>query len=188
VPSAEAYQHLDGSASQHIELPFDLATGHAVPPDGRAWSEALNSAMQINADNRVWEAKHKAEFIAPPAGPQSDDESAWYSYLVEAFFRVDPDWKNGYPATTVLRLPQQKDYQASVGFLHDALHDELSRDGVLMIASPSQDNLVHVLSEIALTVPRGWLKKARVLCRCRRCAHSGGSEDAYSPWGEIRSA
>ena len=31
-----------------------------------------------------------------------------------------------------------------------------------MIASPSQDNLVHVLSGIAVTVPRGWLKKARV--------------------------
>jgi hypothetical protein len=162
VPSAEAYQHLDGSASQHIELAFDLATGNAVPPDGRAWSEVLSSAMQINADNRAWEAKHKAEFIAPLAGPQSDDESAWYSYLVEAFFRVDPDWKNGYPATKVLRLPQQKNYQASVGFLNDALHDELSKDGVLMIASPSQDNLVQLLSEIAVTVPRGWLKKARV--------------------------
>ena len=53
-------------------------------------------------------------------------------------------------------------YQASVGFLNDALHDELTRDGVVMIASPSQDNLVHVLSGIAVTVPRGWLKKARV--------------------------
>ena len=31
-----------------------------------------------------------------------------------------------------------------------------------MIASSSQDNLLHVLSEIAVTVPRGWLKKARV--------------------------
>jgi hypothetical protein len=162
VPSAEAYQHLDGSTSQHIELAFDLAAGSAVPPDGRAWSEALASAMQINADNRTWEAKDKTEFIAPLVGPQSDDESAWHSYLVEAFFRADPDWKNGYPATTILRRPQRKDYQASVVFLHDALNDEFSRDGILMIASPSQDNLVRVLSEAVLTVPHRWLEKARV--------------------------
>jgi hypothetical protein len=124
-----ATQHLNGSPSQHIELAFELATGSAVPPDGRAWSEALSSAMQINADNHAWEAKHKAEFIAPLAGPQSDDESAWHSYLVEAFFRVDPDWKNGYPATTILRLPQHKDYQASVGFLHDAAAINLANAG-----------------------------------------------------------
>jgi hypothetical protein len=161
VPSAEAYQHLDGSAPQHIELPFDVATGQAVAPDEKAWSEALTSAMQVNAENRAWEAKHKAEFIAPLTDHRSDDESDWHRYLLEAFFRVDPGWKNGYPATTVLRLPQHKDYQASVGFLNDALHDEL-RTGVVMIASPSQDNLVHVLSGIAVTVPRGWLKKARV--------------------------
>jgi hypothetical protein len=61
-----------------------------------------------------------------------------------------------------IRLPEHKDYQASVGFLDDALHDEISRDGVLMIASPSQDNLVRVLSGIVMTVPRGWLKNARV--------------------------
>jgi hypothetical protein len=136
-----------------------LRGGHAIPPDVQAWSSALTSAMKINAGNRAGEAQQKAEFIAPLAGPKSDDESAWHSYLLEAFFRVDPGWKNGYPAT---RLPEHKDYRASVGFLDDALHDEISRDGVLMIASPSQDNLVHVLSGIVMTVPCGWLKNARV--------------------------
>jgi hypothetical protein len=162
VPSVEAYQDLDGNASQHIELRFDAATGQAFAPNEKAWSAALTSATKVIAENHAWEAKQKSEFIAPLLGPRGDGESDWHHYLEEAFFRVDPSWKNGYPATKILRLPKHKEYQASVGFLNDALHDQLNRDGVLMIASPSQDNLLHVLSEIAVTVPAGWLKKARV--------------------------
>jgi hypothetical protein len=104
----------------------------------------------------------QARFIAPLTGPHSDSDQDWHGYLIEAFFRLDPDWKDDFPATKVLRLPQRPDYQASVGFLRDALRDELSQDGALMIASPSQENLVRVLTELGPGVRRGWLKHARV--------------------------
>jgi hypothetical protein len=162
APSVETSREVDGSNTRHVEMSFDLTTGQAIPPDEKAWSDALADAMLVNAADRAAEAKSAAEFVAPLLAPHSNADRDWHAYLVEAFFRVDADWENGYPATKVLRLPQQKDYQASVGFLKDALHDELNKRGAIMIASPSQDNLVLVLSEVTVTVPRGWLKKARV--------------------------
>ena len=146
----------------HLEMRFDLATGRLLPVDEKAWSSALADARAVNAATHKAEMVAQAHFIAPLTGPHSDLDQDWHGYLIEAFFRLDPDWKNDFPATKVLRLPQRPDYQASVGFLRDALHDELSQDGALMIASPSQDNLVRVLTELGPGVRRGWLKHARV--------------------------
>src|SRR6185369_16344324 len=101
-------------------------------------------------------------FVAPLTGPHSDAEQDWHLYLQEAFFRVDPNWQDSYPRTTVLRLPKQQNYQASVGFLRDALHDEIGKDGIVMIASPSQDNLLRVLSRLAADLPNGALKSVRI--------------------------
>ena len=159
-----------------------LFRSQAVAPNEKAWSEALTSAMKVTAENRASDAKNKADFIAPLAAPKSNDESDWNRYLQEAFFRVDPAWKDGYPATKVLRLPQDENYQASIGFVRDALHDRLNRNGVVMIASPSQDNLVQVLSEITVTVPPGWLKKARVYVAVDD-AHTADVERMLRPTG-----
>ena len=107
-------------------------------------------------------------------------EFGFVTHTGEEYRFRDPGWKNGYPAT---RLPEHKDYQASVGFLDDALHDEISRDGVLMIASPSQDNLVRVLSGDRNDCATRMAEKRARLCRCRRCAHSGASRRCLSPLG-----
>lgn len=146
----------------HLVMRFDLATGRLIPVEEKAWSSAMAAARAVNAANHEADMIARARFIAPLTSPHSDAEGDWYGYLVEAFFRLDPDWKDGYPATMILRLPQQSDYQASVGFLRDALHDERSGDGALMIASPSQDNLVRVLTELGSGVRRDELKHARV--------------------------
>ncbi|MGN2254860.1 hypothetical protein ACFWZ4_15900 [Frateuria sp. GZRe12] len=155
-------QGIASDDAQHVELPFDMASGKALPPDPQAWARALRSAREVAAGLRASRARWEAAFLAPLRAPNSDEDKDWSGYLVEAFFRLDPGWEDDYPGTTVLRVPQRKDYQASVGFLREALHDEASQTGVLMFASPSQDNLVHVLGREAATVPRGWLKNARV--------------------------
>jgi hypothetical protein len=60
-------------------------------------------------------------------------------------------------------LPESADYDASVGFVKDALRDRLlNRNGVIMIASPSQDNLVRVLSEIVPTLAQGSLTTTKI--------------------------
>jgi hypothetical protein len=161
VPSVESWE-VNSSDRQHVELAFDVATGRSVPSSGKAWPDALKKAMQVRAADRKADAESYARFVAPLLGPYTDSERDWHGYLQEAFFRIDADWQNDYPMTVILRLPQQKDYQASVGFLNDALHDSLNIHGAIMIASPSQDNLVHVLSDAVLTVPQGYLKEARV--------------------------
>ncbi|MEO5829797.1 MAG: hypothetical protein ABIQ36_04440 [Rhodanobacter sp.] len=152
----------DFDKAEHCDLAFDLASGRAIPPAAEGWAHAMASAEAVDARNRIEAAKAEAAFISPLTAPHSAVDQDWHGYLVEAFFRLDPEWQDGWPATNVLRSPQRDDYQASVGFLRDALHDDSSRHGALMIASPSQDNLVKVLSELTPAVPLGWLKHARV--------------------------
>ena len=155
-------QGIANDSDEHVELPFDMINGEALAPDSRAWTHALHEAHKVAAERRAAQAAADAAFVAPLLGPKTDRDEDWHRYLIEAFFRLDPDWKDDFPATKVLRRPQRKDYQASVGFLGDALRDEMSRTGVLMAASPSQDNLVRVLIEEVAIVPHGWLKQARV--------------------------
>jgi hypothetical protein len=159
VPSLASRGGPGDEEAEHVELSFDLETGRAIPPDETAWSKVLSKVTQVRAADRASQAAYDA--AAPLVGPRSDEESDWHQYLREAFFRIDPRWEKDFPATKVIRLPAQKDYQASVGWLEEALH-RTQLGGAIMIASPSQDNLVHVLSEIAATVPRGSLKEMRI--------------------------
>lgn len=155
-------QGIADDSDEHVELPFDMTSGKTLAPDPRAWAHALHEAHKVAAEQRAAQAAADAAFVAPLLGPKTDRDEDWHRYLVEAFFRLDPGWKNDFPATKVLRLPQRKDYEASVGFLRRALRDGTNQDSALMLASPSQDNLVRVLSEEVATVPHGWLKQARV--------------------------
>jgi hypothetical protein len=181
VPSI-ASREVNGSDTQHVELAFDVATGQSTPSAGKAWPDALKKAMQVRAADRTAEAESYARFAAPLVGPYTDSEGDWHAYLQEAFFRIDEDWQSGYPATVVLRLPQQKDYQASVGFLNEALHDSLNMRGAIMIASPSQDNLVHVLSDAVATVPQRYLDKTRVYVAVDN-AHTAAVRSALAATG-----
>lgn len=160
VPASN--QGIADDSDEHVELPFDMTSGKTLAPDPQAWAHALHEARKVAAELRAAQAAADAAFVAPLLGPKTDLDRDWHHYLVEAFFRLDPDWKDDFPATKVLRLPQRKDYEASVGFLRRALRDGMNQDGALMLGSPSQDNLVRVLSEEVATVPHGWLKHARV--------------------------
>jgi hypothetical protein len=162
VPSVKGSREIGGDHYKHVELAFDLTTGQAAPPEPKSWSDALAAVRKVNVEDRAAEAEQEARFVAPLTGPHSDAEQDWHLYLQEAFFRVDPEWQDSYPRTTVLRLPKQQNYQASVGFLRDALHDEIGKDGIVMIASPSQDNLLRVLSRLAADLPNGALKSVRI--------------------------
>lgn len=182
VPNENPAKAWTDPNAARVELAFDLANGQELAPDEPAWSGAIEQAKRVDAALRAEEAKQEAVFIAPLVAPRSDVDVDWHHYLAEAFFRIDPDWKDGYPATQVLRLPQRKDYPVSVDFLTDALHGDLYRHGVTMIASPSQDNLVRVLARIAATVPHGWLKDVRIYVAVDD-AHTAAVAKALAPTG-----
>ena len=162
IPSVDQKGFPDEEHTAYIDIRFDLATGQRVPDTSPAWTTALASARKADQKLKKEEAAAKSRFILPLPAPTSSAELDWHSYLVEAFFRLDKDWDEGYPATEVIRLPDAKDFDQSVGFLREALSDNSNSDSVIMIASPSQDVLVDVLKKEFARVNRNALIKARV--------------------------
>lgn len=145
-----------------VDVRIDLATGQPLPLRGRAWERALAQASRALATIREAEAKALAARIAPLIGPSTTEEPDWHQYLEEAFFRLDPDWEEGYPAKQILRSPTARDYEPSEKWLREEL---LSRPAarVISIASPaSPGNLVKVLTEIGRKIEPGALKESRI--------------------------
>lgn len=140
---------------RHVDIRFELATGERVAYPEPEWSGALAAALTVAKQMDEAAAVQRARFIAPLAVPTTSDELPWYQYLAEAYFRLGGD---SYPAQKVIRLPSAKNYLASVKNLRMALEDDY---GELMIASPSQDVLVDVLSREAAKVKPGSLAKVR---------------------------
>ena len=172
VPPTEEKQEGSIAKISTVELAVAVASGKLVPPTGQRWADALSAAKTESARLREAQARWYEQFVAPLTGPVGDDEREFDGYLVEAFFRLDPDWGEGYPATAVLRLPSRPDYQASVGFLKDAIRVEWNRHKVVMLASPSQDTLVRVLADVMNDVPEGSFKDSRIYVAVDN-AHSG---------------
>lgn len=183
VPSIDASPGTGDASAQYVELTFDLATGSELTPDNKkAWHAALAAARNVNAVQHAEQAKREAAFRAPLLAPRDDAEVDWHEYLRNAFYRLDPDWHDTFPATKVLPRPGQKDYSLMLRYLDQAFHEDQFRDGVLMIASPSQDNLVHVLAQIVADVPNGWFKGARIYVAVDD-AHTAAVATLLSPTG-----
>lgn len=161
VPSA------DGQAAQtdnerYVDVRFLLVDGSLVPLAGEAWAQANDAAVKEDARRKQLHEEEKQRFIAPLAAPRDGDTRDWHIYLVDAYFRVDPNWENGYPATKVAPLPNDPRFKLLTGYIGDALVDDMNADGVIMIASPSQAALVQALQEQARRVKPTALAKARV--------------------------
>jgi hypothetical protein len=132
-----------------VDLPVELATGRVRPSNDAAWQHALGEASRVAKAKREAMSRADAEFRAPLLGPTSTEDRDWHDYLVEAFFRLDPEWDGGYPATQVLRGPGAADYAPSEGWLRDRVLEAQRSRSVIMIASPaSPPNLIKVLTAI----------------------------------------
>jgi hypothetical protein len=161
VPSMDASTAYSGKG-RHIDARFLLSNGSLLPMDGKAWGEAIAAAIDVNARHKQERAEWRARFISPLAPPQDGNVTSWHQYLREAFFRLDPDWKDGYPDTDVVPLPSDPHFKLLVGYVGDSLTDDINNEGAIMIASPSQDVLVSTLVRQAKRVKPGFLAKARV--------------------------
>lgn len=161
VPTAKAQ---DGGEEEMagVDIRFRLSDGSLVPPAGKAWDLALASAAQADARRKQLEEEAKERFISPLSAPRDGDVGAWHRYLVEAFFRIDSDWMEGFPAIKVVPLSSDPDFALLSRYLGEALVDDMNADDTIMVAALSQDVLVQSLEKYASEVRPGSLAKARI--------------------------
>jgi hypothetical protein len=160
VPSDD--ELLSGESRTTVNIDVDVATGAVAPPSGAAWRQALATAVEVSRHRDAAELARQAAFKAPLRAPATEDEREWHDYLLEAFFRLDRDWKASYPSATVLRAPSARDYKPSEGWVHDAL-TEASEEDVVMLAAPAAPyRLVTLVQKAAAALPAGKLRGVRV--------------------------
>lgn len=148
VPSKQ-----DWSDPAKVEFQINLGTGAASPVDPVVWAAARHQGCRVLVSQRAAEAAQKAAFLAPLLGPREPSEGAWHEYLREGFARLRG--AGASTSTTVLRMPDAKDYAASESWVREALVDPLGDD--VALATMSEPNLVAVLQKIARSVPKGSL-------------------------------
>ena len=162
---------------RYVELEIDLVDGRPVPPSGAAWEEAKAAASAHEAALRTAHAQWEAAFRAPLSPPETGGEREWHGYLLEAFFRLDPDWEEGFPAVKLLRHTGHPDYRQSERWVAQALTVgiHVPRDA-LVFGSPDEANLVEVLGKALRKLKPGRLQGLRIYVavgEARRAAVAG---------------
>ncbi|WP_066800252.1 hypothetical protein [Sphingomonas soli] len=152
VPNGEPF-----GTHQTVKLIIDPETGRASRRNAAAWRKAHAAAGSVNEATRRYEAKVRADRAAPLLGAKEESDS--HDYLREAFWRVDPDWINAYPATNVLRSPSAPDFAASVQWVKDALREE---HDVIMFAGIDESALLTLLERELSSLPARSLGTTRV--------------------------
>lgn len=161
VPSDRA-DNSPGGGKDYIDIVVNAATGRVIPPRGPAWDHAVQNAASVDEKQRAAEAAQIAFHNSPLKAPTTDDVTPWYRYLIEAFFRLDPDQQDGWPETKVLPRRGDPAYAKLFGYLKDSLSAPLDDSGAIMFASPDQTNLVHAIDQITSRLPKNRLPKARI--------------------------
>jgi hypothetical protein len=150
------------SGPAYVEAVIDLATGRPRPLEGPRWQEAFAAGERVSKARAAAEAAHVAWMRAPLTGPgEGAPERDWFPYLREAFYRLDPDWEEGYPNIKVLREPDGRTYAQSRTWMVESLTERPS-GGRLMLASASQANMLGVVREALAARPQGSLRGVTV--------------------------
>jgi hypothetical protein len=143
-----------------VQFEVELATGRQIP-GGAAWEAAVAKGVKVAAAARADQVQAQARLLAPLYGPDSADRDDWYVYVVEAYRRLrKEDDRSGVGYVLPIRgAPDYAQYETIIGRVLGEPPDGLN---VPLFASPSQENLVEVLSAAARKVERGRLKGGRV--------------------------
>lgn len=149
-----------GSAGELATIDFavTLADGRAAPADPAAWDAALAKGRAVRAEQVAADAVRKAAFIAPLFGPRENTQREWHDYLREGVARLIGDGAS--TSTSVLRLPDARDYAVSEKWVRERLTDRHANR--VALASLSEPNLVAVLTKVGAELPDGSLSKATV--------------------------
>ena len=169
VPSSSE----ERSKPRYVELEVDLARGRLIQPSGAAWSGALQAAKEVAASNAAAERERLAAHNAPLRAPATKDERAWFAYMEDAYFRVDPDRDSGYPERKFLRSPKAKDYKVSEGWVRESLLEEHQPGDVIMFASASDEQLAKVIADTSKKLSAGSLRGVRIYLAVSQQTKSG---------------
>lgn len=151
-----------------LDVIIDLSSGRVFPPDEKTWREAMAAAAAVNAEEAREEEAWRTRRRSPLLGPVNGDDEAWLAFLEEAFFRIDAEWEDSYPARTVLSPPGAKDRNRSLQRLGEVLTGDRYGDGdrygagIYMCASQSQSDLAEEITRIAAGIPDNSLKASRI--------------------------
>ena len=121
IPIIVPGEQRSGEAEATIDAVLRLSDGELLSANSPEWKNAEAAAVREAQAKRDIDTRNKQAFIAPLLGATDNTEQAWHQYLVEAYFRSAPRWKEDYPSTTVLRDPSAPDYAASEGWMRDAI-------------------------------------------------------------------
>lgn len=157
-PSTDQTGALDEGTK--ADLAFRLRDGVPIGLGRPQWKTAMAQAA-ITA-NRICFDERAAlrKWNAPVSAPTTHNETDWHFYLRETQYRSK--WNaddTPEPGTTVLREPTAHDYQASLGWLRDALTEKaVIPDDLRAIGSPNFENLTTEIERIAPQIRQGQLK------------------------------
>jgi len=152
-----------GDDGHYVDAIVRLSDGAVLSGKSPDWLNANAVAAKQAQQKRDFEEKEKQAFFAPLLGPAENTELAWHQYLMEAFFRAAPQWKDQFPSITVLRDPSAPDYAKSEQELRDMLLDHGALNGPMSFASiASFDYFLARTGAILADAKPGCLKGATV--------------------------
>jgi len=168
-------------AKQYADLALLMPSGQ-VRPDAK-WPQALAKAAGVAKAKRAAEKAWDLRFKSPLTAPKNSSDGDWHLYLEEAFFRLDPDWKENYPWKTVLRSPDAKDYAPSEQWVREDLDGTGGLGGPIVVASPSSpENLIRLMQATVRDLKKQTLKGVRVYI-CVPAAFRDRAVKALAPTG-----
>jgi hypothetical protein len=168
VPESNGGEFPEDEEVSYVHAHFSLFTGEMLNGQDPSWGQVLAKAQVAYASIKEEAAAARQRFIAPLKAPATADVTDWHGYLIEAFFRLDPDWEEGYPAAKVLPARGSADFRQMSRYMGAALTDELNVDGAIMIAAVSQEDLADEMVVHGSRVGARALSRARVYVAAER--------------------
>lgn len=143
---------------QKTDLAIRLVDGAAVGLDRPEWKRAFADAGATARKRCVSQRQQVKEWNSPIAAPTTSKEEDWHHYLRETQFRTKWSDEPLVAGTTVLRLPNTADFQASVKWLEEALTEKaLIEHDLRAIGSPDIDRLTLEIERIGKGIRAGQL-------------------------------
>ena len=158
--------HDDRRNADYVDVVVNLNDGSVLRPNAQDWIVALGKARAVNEATAQAGRDRIRYLIKPLIAPTTKDESAWHTYMREAFLRITPRFLDMPVASvTILREKSARDYKASEQWVLDEFKEEeefASGDELMFATVGSPDNLVSVLRKAAGGVKNASLKGSSI--------------------------
>ena len=142
VPDSESE-----NSENTLRFAISLEDGRVIAPPAEELAAAQQAVDRVTRAREEAEAEELRRLRAPLSSPTGCDMAEWHGYLREAVARTTPNWLDRpVAATEILFPPDNPRFDTSVGWLVEAIEDEVESPGEVAIASPcSQSALIAAM-------------------------------------------